>query len=169
MKNLHQISVPTRMLYFLFLFVFMASCVHHQKLPTAEEAKAEVMKKITKSAEEWSQGITMGYYDYAAEDIIWMDELAAEKPIQGKAQLKTYLEGFQGQIPEHQYKLIDPVFQVYDDVVTVNYRYQGTFDGVPQTPWKVTAVFRYIDGDWCSEQENWTEVKSTSQTEAETE
>ncbi len=167
MKNLHPISIPARMFYFVFLFVFMASCATQPKIPTAEEAKAEVMKKITKAAEEWSQGITTGYYDYAAEDIIWMDELAAEKPIQGKAQLKTYLEGFQGQIPEHQYKLIDPVFQVYDDVVIANYRYQGTFEGEAQTPWKVTSVFRYIDGDWWSEQENWTEVKSTGQMETE--
>lgn len=167
MKNLHRTSVPSHILYFMLLFIFMASCATQPKLPTADEAKAEVMKKITKAAEEWSKGITTGYYDYAADDIIWMDELAAEKPVQGKAQLKTYLEGFKGQIPEHQHELIDPVFQVYDDVVTVNYRYRGTFEGVPQTPWKVTAVFRYIDGDWWSEQENWTEVKSTEQTETE--
>ena len=167
MKNLNCIKRPSRPLSLMLLLIFTASCVHHPKLPTAEEAKTEVMTKITKAAEEWSKGNTMGYYNYAAEDIIWMDEMAAEKPVQGKAQLKTYLETFKGQIPEHQYKLIDPVFQVYSDVVTANYRYQGTFEGEPQTPWKVTAVFRYIDGDWWSVQENWTEVKSTGQTETE--
>jgi len=164
MKNL--IIKLTRIQYFLLLSVFIISCTHHTKLPTADEAQTEVMKKITQAAEEWSKGNTMGYYDCAAEDIIWMDELAAEKPIQGKEQLKTYLETFKGQIPVHQYQLIDPVFQVFDDIVTVNYRYQGTFEGVTQTPWKVTAIYRYIDGDWWSEQENWTEVKSTSQTES---
>lgn len=43
--------------------------------------------------------------------------------------------------------------------VIVSYHYQGTFEGVPQAPWKVTSVYRYSDGDWLSVHENWTEVE----------
>jgi hypothetical protein len=141
-----------------FLFIFI-SCTNEPAMPTAEEAKAVVMEKITLAAEKWSKGEPTGYADCAAKDIVWLDELDALKPISGSAALKKYLANFKGQIPAHEFELLDPLFQVYDDIVIVTYRYQGIFEGEPGEPWKVTSVYRYIDGDWFSVHENWSEVK----------
>lgn len=81
------------------------------------------------------------------------------KQIIGSEALKKYLEPFRGQVPTHKFELLDTVFQVYNDIVIVNYRYQGIFDEVPGNPWKVTSVYRYINSDWFSVHENWSEIK----------
>ena len=159
MRNLCLFHFQLRFFILLLLSAFLVSCVQQIKSPTPEEAKAEVWNKITAAAEKWSQGNTMGYAECAAQDIVWIDELGAQIPIQGIEQLRTYLESFKGQVPAHEFKLLDPLFQAYDDLVIVTYRYQGTFNGELQAPWKVTSVYRYIDGDWLSAHENWTEVK----------
>lgn len=158
MKNLYPNISQLRYLIFMFLFGLLASCANQIKLPTPEEAKTEVWNKITAAGEKWSQGNTLGYVECAAQDIVWIDGLGAQKPIQGIEPLRTYLESFKGQVPKHEFKLSDQIFQVYDDVVIVTYRYQGIFDGEPQTPWKITSVYRFADGDWWSEHENWSEV-----------
>jgi len=158
-----NISPGTKfMLYavsFLISHLFFVSCTNEPALPTAEEAKAAVMEKITMAAEKWSKGDPLGYVECAANDIVWLDELGALEPIHGSEELKKYLEPFGGQVPTHKFELLDPVFQVYNDIVIVTYRYQGIFDGEPATPWKVTSVYRYLNGDWLSVHENWSEVK----------
>jgi hypothetical protein len=158
-----KISQKTRFLqstvYLLIIPFVIISCTNEPKMPTADEAKAAVMKKLTMAAEKWSTGEPMGYVESAADDIVWADELGAVKPIIGSENLKKYLESFRGQIPAHEFKLVDPIFQVYNDIVIVTYRYQGIFDGVPANPWQITSVYRYINGDWLSVLENWREVK----------
>ena len=152
----------------LIFQLFFISCINESELPTNDEAKAAVMEKITMAAEKWSQGEPMGYVECAAKDIVWLDELGALKPIIGSEALKKYLEPFRGQVPTHKFELLDPLFQVYDGIVIVTYRYQGIFDeeiieelldGEPAKPWKVTSVYRYVNDDWLSVHENWSEVK----------
>jgi hypothetical protein len=143
----------------IIIQLFLVSCTNKEVLPTSEEAKASVLKKITLAGEKWSNGETMGYFQCAAEDIVWIDDLGPSKTIIGSKALKEYLETYKGQIPTHEFKLLDPLFQVYNDIVIVYYQYQGIFEGEPQTPWKVTSVYKYDNGDWLSVHENWTEVK----------
>lgn len=144
------------LLIFNFLFI---SCENEPKLPTPDEAKTAVMEKITMGAEKWSKGEPMGYVESASKDIVWVDGLGATKPVVGSEALKNYMESFRGQIPAHKFKLLDPIFQVYNDIVIVTYQYQGTFDGEPANPWRITSVYKYINGDWLSVHENWSEVK----------
>lgn len=143
----------------LILHLFFISCTNEPKIPTADEAKTAVMEKITMAAEKWSNGDPMGYVECAAKDIVWLDDLGASKPVSGSDSLKKYLETFRGQIPTHKFELLDPFFQVYGDIVIVTYRYQGILDGEPLNPWKITSVYRYVNGDWLSVHENWSEVK----------
>lgn len=145
--------------FLLLSHFFFVSCTNEPELPSADEAEAAVMEKITMAAEKWSKGDPMGYVECAAKDIVWLDELGALKPISGSEALKQYLEPYRGQIPAHKFELLDPLFQVFDDIVIVTYRYQGIFDGEPANPWKVTSVYRYVNGDWLSVHENWTEIK----------
>jgi hypothetical protein len=144
---------------FLLFPLFIVSCTKQPNLPTADEAKTAVMEKITMAAEKWSSGEPMGYVECAASDIVWIDVIGAQKPISGADALEKYLETFRGQVPHHKYKLLDPIFQVYGDIVIVTYRYQGVFDGKAADPWKVSSVYRYNNGDWLSVHENWSEVK----------
>jgi len=161
MKN--QISTRTRFVQYavcsLLFLHFFVSCTNEPKLPTTNEAKAAVMEKITTAAEKWSTGEPLGYVECAAKDIVWLDELDAQKPISGSETLKEYLESFRGKIPSHNFKLLDPIFQVYNDIVIVTYRYQGIFEGEAGDPWKVTSVYKYENNDWLSVHENWSEVK----------
>lgn len=143
----------------LVIHIFLVSCAHDPQLPTADEAKAAVMEKITMASEKWSTGEPLGYVECAANDIVWVDQLGASTPIRGAEALKNYLESYRGQVPAHKFELLDPLFRVYGDIVIVNYRYQGIFDGVRPNPWKVTSVYRYENGDWLSVLEDWAEVK----------
>lgn len=142
----------------LILPMLLITCKNEPVLPTQDEAKAAVWEKIQMANDKWAAGDPMGFIECAAKDIIWSDDLGAQNRVIGYDALNTYLEGFKGQIPPHQHELIEPVFQFYDDIVIVSYRYRGTFEGEPASPWKVTSVYRYADGDWLSVHENWTEV-----------
>ena len=142
----------------LILPLICVSCAQEPKLPSADEAKAAVWEKIEMANDRWKSGDPMGFVDCAAKDITWVDDLGAPEPISGSEALKTYLEGFKGQIPEHENKLVDSMFQVYGDIVIVNYRYQTFMDGALVAIWRVTSVYRYEDGDWFSVLENWSEV-----------
>lgn len=143
----------------LVIPLLLITCKNKQAVPTYDEAKASVWEKIKTANDRWASGDPMGFMECAAPDIIWSDDLGAQLRVTGYEALKAYLENFKGQIPPHQHILIDPVFQFYDDMVIVSYRYQGTFEGEAASPWKVTSVYRYADGDWLSVHENWTEVK----------
>jgi nuclear transport factor 2 (NTF2) superfamily protein len=147
----------------LFFALFPVSCMHHHPvLPTDEESHAAIWTKIEMANDTWAAGDPMGFIACAAEDVTWMDDLAAPVAINGKEALTAYLEAFKGQIPPHEHELLNPLFQYYGEIVIVTYHYQGTFDGVPADPWKVTSVYRYEDGDWFSVHENWSLVKSGS-------
>ncbi len=148
--------------YTIFLLVihsFSVSFTNEPKLPTSDEAKAAVMEKITMASEKWSKGDPTGYVECAAKDIVWVDELGATNPVSGYEALKKYLESFKEQIPAHKFELLDPLFQVYNDIVIVTYRYQGIFEGEPANPWRITSVYRYVNDDWFSVHENWREEK----------
>lgn len=143
----------------LLISPLLLTCRNEQALPTQDEAKSAIWEKIKTANDKWASGDPLGFMECAAPDIIWSDDLGAQNRVIGYEALKTYLEAFKGQIPPHQHVLIDPVYQFYNDIVIVSYRYQGTFEGETAAPWKVTSIYRYADGDWLSVHENWTEVK----------
>ena len=138
---------------------YLDPCTNDPELPTVDEAKTAIMEKINSANDRWASGDPMGFMECVAQDILWMDDLGAPIPVIGKESLGKYLENFKGQIPPHQHELFNHEFQFYGEIVIVNYRYQGTFDGAPLEPWKITSVYRYIDGDWLSVHENWSQVK----------
>ena len=145
------------------LSLLLVSFKNEPELPTVDEAKAAITEKIKMANEKWASGDPMGFLECAAQDIVWIDDIAAQKPVSGYEALEKYLETLKGQIPPHEHELQDMMFQPYGDIVIVNYRYQGIFNGEPAEPWKVTSVYRYQDGDWLSVHENWSEVKQEPQ------
>lgn len=166
MKNniLHKTRLLQLLACLIIINLFLVSCTNKVELPNSEEAKASVLEKITLAANKWSNGDSMGYFECAAEDIIWIDDLGPSVTIIGSEALKNHLQPFNGKIPKHEFKLSEPVFQVYNDIAIVTYQYQGIFEGEPATPWKVSSVYKYDNGDWLSVHENWTEVKEKIET-----
>lgn len=156
-------------LFILALFLF--SCTGEppeieSSLPSKEEAKEAILAKIEMAGKKWSEGDPLGYVEVAAPDITWSDDLTAPIPVITREALKVYLEGYKGKIPPHKFELSEFTYQFYDDIVIVTYHYQGTFDEDVAPPWKVTSVYRYLDGDWLSVHENWTKVKTEEQEES---
>lgn len=166
-KILKEMKLSLSFLFILFLSLSLFSCTSEPELPTAEEAKAAVWEKIQYANDKWEAGDPTGFMDIVAEDVIWVDDLGAMIPINGKEALVKYIEPYIGQIPPHTKELLNPMFQFFGEIVIVNYRYLGTFDGVAGTPWKITSVFRYADGDWLSVHENWSEVEPPPQAPSE--
>jgi ketosteroid isomerase-like protein len=128
------------------------------KIPTQEDSKTAIKEKIELANEKWASGDPLGFVECAADDITWIDDLGAQLPVSGKEALQAYLENFKGQIPPHEHELSDMAFQFYDDMVIISYRYNGTFDGEPADPWKVSSVYQYSKDGWYSVHENWSLV-----------
>ena len=105
------------------------------------------MEKVEMANDSWKSCDPMGFVDRAAKDITWVDDLGAPEPISGSEALKTYLEGFKGQIPEHENKQVDSMVQVYGDMVIVTYQYHSIMDGELVAIWRVPSDYSYEDGD----------------------
>jgi len=165
MKTIHSFKIPV-FLYLLTTGILTSSLIsctncpgkEESDLPSQKEAIAAIKAKIEMANNKWAKGDPMGFAEMAAEDITWLDDLAAQSPVHGIDSLSAYLKNFEGKIPPHEHELSDMKFQLYDDIVIVTYRYKGTSDGKPANPWKVTSVFKYSDGDWHSVHENWSVI-----------
>ena len=147
----------------LILSLVLVSCANEPVIPTADETQAAVWEKIEAANDRWASGDPMGFLDCAAQDITWSEPITPQNRVSGYENLKAFLEGFKGQIPSGKHELLDPMFQIYDDIVIVTYRYQGIFEEGPSNPFKITAVYRYADGDWLAVHENWAEVQPPPQ------
>jgi nuclear transport factor 2 (NTF2) superfamily protein len=161
MKNkiLTETKFKQSAVFFLIISLFLVSCANEPELPTADEAQTVIWEKIQMANDRWASGDPMGFLECSAQDITWSEPFTPENRVSGYEAMKVFLEGFKGQIPPHKHELLDPMFQFYDDMMIVTYRYQATIEGEIGDPWKVTAVYRYVDGDWLSVHENWSEVK----------
>lgn len=153
--KLHLLIAFACIAMFTLLFT---SCTSEVKIPNEEEAKTAIMKKIQAANSGWASGNSMVFYENAAEDIVWIDDVGPSKRLVGKEALKTYLEGLNGKVPPHKHELFDFKFQFYGEIVIASYYYQGTMEGKKAPAWKAVSIFRYIDGDWFAVLEHWTIV-----------
>ena len=151
------LSFGLRLLVLALLPLLFTTCAPKPEVPTREEAQKAVMDKIEAACKAWASGNTMVFYENAAEDIVWIDDVGPSKRLIGRDALKTYLEELNGNIPPHKHELFDFKLQFYGDVVIASYYYQGTMEGEKAPPWKAVTVFKYTDGDWFAVLEHWTE------------
>jgi len=156
-KITSNLSLIISVLFIALLPLLFSTCTQESKIPAKEEAKTAVMEKIQAANTGWASGNPMVFFDNAAEDIVWIDDVGPSKRLVGRDALKTYLEGLKGAVPQHKHELYDFEFQFYGDIVIASYYYQGTFEGEKAPPWKAVSIFKYTEGDWFSVHENWTE------------
>ena len=74
-------------------------------------------------------------------------------------EIRNYLASLEGEIPPHNYKIVDPKVQVYGDIAILTLHYHTMIDTVPGTPWKATSVYRLIDDVWHVVHDHWSLVK----------
>ena len=76
----------------------------------------------------WSNGDTLGYGKSAADDITFFNNTPATARIDGIQAFQNLLSSWQGLIPQHKYKIIDPLIQVYDNVGIYTLHYHALLD-----------------------------------------
>ena len=150
------------------LFTLLTTCEGEPPVPTQEEAEAAIIEKIQAANAKWASGDPLEFFNNAADNIVWVDDIGSSKRVIGREALKPYLEAFKGVVPPHKHELYDFYFQHFGDIVIANYYYQGTLKGEKAPPWKAVSIFKYSDGDWSSVHENWTLVVEEASAEKET-
>jgi ketosteroid isomerase-like protein len=99
--------------------------------------------------------------DNAADDITYFDDIGAHRRVDGIEAVRDYLASLEGEIPPHEYELLDPKVQIYGDTGVLTMRYQATMaDGQPGPPWKATSVYRRTAGEWRMVHAHWSLVKA---------
>jgi len=97
----------------------------------------------------WSNGDPLGYGKSAADDITFFNNSPATARIDGIQAFHNLLSSWQGLIPPHKYKIIDPMIQVYDNVGIYTLLYHAiSDDGQVLVRARATVVYRNIENSW---------------------
>jgi len=97
----------------------------------------------------WSRGDTEGYGQFAADDVTYFHNAPAGSRIDGKKAFQEFLLKLKGQIPPHNYKIVDPKVRVYGNVGIYSLIYHALSpDGKLIASGRGTIVYRHIDDRW---------------------
>lgn len=128
----------------------------------SNQKATEAILALERSAlDRWSKGDPYGYLEIQADDITYFDDIAAQSRIDGVEAMREYFKNtLEGNVPPHEYELVDPKVQVYDDIgiLTLRYHPHGP-DGTIMPAWKATSVYRQADGSWRCVHAHWSMVK----------
>ncbi|NIP81696.1 MAG: DUF4440 domain-containing protein [Gemmatimonadetes bacterium] len=126
-----------------------------------ENEAADAILALERNAlDHWSRGDPLGYVEDWAEDATYFDDIGAQSRIDGLEALRAYASTLAGQLPAHEFELVDPKVQVFGDTGVLTLRYHPrTADGEPLPAWKATLVYRRDGGRWRVAHGNWSIVK----------
>ncbi|MFH4966885.1 nuclear transport factor 2 family protein [Gaetbulibacter sp. M240] len=114
-----------------------------------------------KALDSWAMGDPLGYAENFAENATYFDDIGAQNRVNGNAALTAYFKSLEGKIPTHNYELVDPKVQVFDNVAILTLRYNAsTMDNQPGPPWKSTSIYKLINGEWKVVHANWSLIKN---------
>lgn len=151
------------MKHFILLFsilLIFTSCEVKQNTLTQEEVEKTILAQERKVWDRWSSGDPLGFAENFADDATYFDDIAAQTRLDGREEIQNYIATFEGNIPLHTVEIVDPKVQVYGDIAIFTFHYQSTMpDGEPNSPWKVTDVYRLINGEWRIVHAHWSLVK----------
>ena len=107
----------------------------------------------------WSGGNPAGYFTHASEDITYFDDIGAQSRMQGLESITSYAKTLEEMIPPHKYEMVNPLVQVYDQVVILSYQYHPfSFEDEPLTKWRASVIYSNING-WKMVHAHWTMEK----------
>ncbi|MCK5209068.1 MAG: nuclear transport factor 2 family protein [Cyclobacteriaceae bacterium] len=97
----------------------------------------------------WSQGDTEGYGKSAAKDVTFFNNDPADDRVDGIQAFRKLLTSWKGQIPPHNYKIVDPKIQVYGNIGIFTLQYQAfSPDGELLAQARGTCVYRQANDSW---------------------
>ena len=106
--------------------------------------------------DRWSHGDTEGYGQSAADDVTYFHNAPAHARVDGIKAFREYLSALQGQIPPHDYEIVDPKVQLYGDVGIFTLQYHAfSPDGEPLAQGRGTSVYRETDEGWKMVHTHW--------------
>ena len=144
----------------LSILLIFTSCTVKQNTLTQEDVEKTILAQERQVWDRWSAGDPLGFAESFADDATYFDDIAAQTRLDGREEIQKYLATFEGNIPSHTYDIVDPKVQVYGDVAILTFRYHSTMpDSEPAPPWKVTDVYRLINGEWKIVHAHWSLVK----------
>ncbi len=126
---------------------------------THQDDQQTILDLERRALERWSAGDPMGYVQAAADDLTYFDDIGAQSRVDGIEAIREYLSALQGQIPPHEYEIVNPRVQLYGEIGILTLTYSPSVDGEAAPPWKATSVYRRIDGEWKMVHANWSLVK----------
>lgn len=119
-----------------------------------------ILARERSALERWSRGDPLGYLEIDADDVTYFDDIGAHHRVDGIEAMREYMSALKGQIPGHDYELVDPRVQLYGDTGILTMRYHPSApDGSPMPPWKATSVYRRTGGDWRIVHAHWSIAK----------
>ncbi|UCG61744.1 MAG: nuclear transport factor 2 family protein [Candidatus Zixiibacteriota bacterium] len=143
----------------IFILLIFISCTAKQEVPGQEAVEQAILAMERQALDRWSAGDPVGFAENAADDITYYDDIAAQTRLDGLEELRSYLTSLEGQIPAHDYELLDTRVQVYGDIAISTLHYQPNVDGEPGPLWKATDVYRFSNGEWRMVHAHWSLVK----------
>ena len=116
----------------------------------------EILAQAHIDFDYWSQGDTEGYGKSAAEDVTFFNNSPANSRIDGIQAFNKLLLSWKGQIPPHNYKIVNPKVQVYGTVGIFTLHYQAFLpDGELLAHVRGTLVYRQADDSWEMAHTHW--------------
>jgi ketosteroid isomerase-like protein len=121
----------------------------------------ETILTLEKEAlDQWSNGNPGGCSIHYANDAVYVDDIGAQNPIEGKEKIKAYMDSLKEAIPAHKYEIVHPKIQVYGDTSILSYFYHPfTLEGEPGTKWRTSCVYVRLGNEWKLAHAHWTMLK----------
>ena len=106
--------------------------------------------------ERWAAGDPAGYVAAMAADGTYFDDIGASRGLRGRDAIRAYAATLEGQVPAHEYEMVDPFVQLVGEVGVLTFQYHPSApDGTPLTPWRATTVYRRDGDGWSQIHAHW--------------
>lgn len=152
-------SIQNLLLIFSVL-LFIVSCKTKQPPATHENVDETVIALESDALNQWAQGNPTGFSQHVADDITYIDDNGEYTRIDGIEAFNNYLSSLEGQIPQHQYKIVDPLVQVYGDVAILTYQWHSKIDTMSGPLWKASSIYHFNDSIWQMVHAHWSPMNA---------
>lgn len=149
------------------LVLFLLGCKEHQEVHnepqietklSVEEVKKTILDLEKDALNGWAEGSVYNYTKNFADDVIYIDDIAAQDGIQGIEAVQTYAKSIDstGMITKHKYELDKVNIQVFDKRAIIFLHYLSfSMEGEPTTPWKASVLYEQREDTWKVIHANW--------------
>ncbi len=115
-----------------------------------EHTKQEeaILAQVHIDMDYWSRGDTVGYGKSAADDVTFFNNSPAGARVDGVQAFRELLASWKGQIPPHDYKIVDPKIQVYGNIGIFTMQYHAFLPDDEILKVRGTCVYRQAGDSW---------------------